>query len=372
MNLHKALFSLSSAALLLGTSACQMQPQGPYETGLTVVQQAEQVRTTQVFTLREDGELMERKATLGSGASCNEARGSAGTLTVTETGVLTTTWNVIGQTESQHPLVPGAATYGPVGVSVTESTSVFEGTATTHETFRDPDGSPDAWEETTTSEVARATAASYEGIAADEYVVGLSSLGDLWTSLDDPEAQLSPRLVTRNNAQPDDIWASVDGNTLYMAEGMDEVSVGGEKGDGRRVTVLAVGDAEPDTRLLGACVQEVEGTFETTHPDQGDGTVWTAHLDPGCDVAFTHEQLGTEWWVGNVLIEAEKEYADITITDYGYEWFEDNGNSCTRVTSPTRDDSDAQLYIEFTKTTIVETMKTPKYEIVSSGGDSEE
>ncbi len=370
--LRRSLFSLSSAVLILGTSGCNLLgPQGPYETGLVVVQEAEQVRTTQLFTLREDGDVMERKATLGVGDSCNEARASAGTLTTTEVGTLTTTWRVVGQTESDHPLVPGAASYGAMGVSITEMTSVFEGTATVHETFRDPNGDPDDWEETTTSEVARTTAAAYEGMAADEYVVGLSSLGDLWASLDDPEAELSPRLVTRNNAQEQDIWASVDGNTLFMAEGMDEVSVGGEKSNGRRVSVMAVGDANPDSRLLGTCVQEVVGTFESNHPDQQDGTVRTAHLDPGCDTGFTHEQVGTEWWVGNVLVESEKEYVDISVTDYGYEWFEDTGAGCVRYTSATKDNSDATLFVEFTQSTVVETLKTPRYE-VQAGEESAE
>jgi len=248
---------------------------------------------------------------------------------------------------------------------VVETTQVFEGTARIEETHRLPGGDPDSWEETTQSDVARTTLASYEGIAADEYVVGLSSLGDLWGALDDETAELSPRLITRHNAEDSDIWSSLDGQTLWMAEGTEEVSRGGEKLPARRVSVLAVGDVEAGEGLMSNCIQEVSRDYNTDHPGQSDDATLEASLNPGCELGYVHQQVGTEWWTENVLVEAEKSWTEITVIDFGYEWYRDDGDSCERYTSFTKDDDDAELFVEFSKTTITEVLKTPKYEVVT-------
>lgn len=367
--MNRFLRPLSGLALALAAlPACNGNSGvGPYDTGLTVTTEAEQTRVTRFFSIREsDEQPRERKDTLGFGVDCAEARGSAGTLTITEVGTATQRWSVIGQTESSHPLAPGADTYGAVGVSVVESNASFGGHATTVETFRAPGASPSSWEQTTDGDVARDTRASFQGIAADEYVVSLSSLGDLWTDLESDESNLAMNLITRHNPQAQDIWSSLDGSMLYIADTSEELTVAGEKVQAMRVDVLTVADPDPTVgSLVDKCISESVSEFVTTHPDFEDGTLRTAHLDTGCENAFVHQELGSEWWYNNVLIQSSKTQYEVEIIDYGYEWFENNGTSCTRVTSPTRDDPDAELFIDYSVTEIVTEMHATGYEVVT-------
>ncbi len=362
---HLSLPLALAPSLLVG--ACTMPASGPYETGLTVTTQATEERVTRSYLIREgDGEPMERKGTLSYGDDCNEAGSSTGTRTVTEVGTTTRTWEVIGQTESDHPLVPGTETYGSAGVSVVEALTSFEGEATVHETYRDPNGAVSSYEETSTAEIARTNQASYQGFSSDEYVIGLNSLGDLWGDLHNPEADLGVHLVTRSAAQQGDIWASLDGQMLYLAEGFEEITLAGDKAQAMRVDVRTVADPDPAAgNLVDKCVAEAVQAYVTNHPDLPNGSTTTATLDVACDGAFTHQEVGTEWWVGNVLVQASKQQYEVAINAYGYEWFEDDGVGCSRVISPTRDRDNATLFIEYTVTTITTDLNTDRYEVVS-------
>jgi hypothetical protein len=162
---HLSLPLALAPSLLAG--ACNMPASGPYETGLTVTTQATEERVSRSYLIREgDDEPMERKGTLSYGDDCNEARSSTGVRTVTEVGTTTRTWQVIGQTESDHPLVPGAESYGSAGVSVVEAVTSFEGEVTVNESFRDPNAAISSYEETSTAEIARTNQASTRASAA--------------------------------------------------------------------------------------------------------------------------------------------------------------------------------------------------------------
>jgi hypothetical protein len=196
--------------------------------------------------------------------------------------------------------------------------------------------------------------------------VALNSLGDLWGDLQDPEADLGVQLVTRSAAQQGDIWSSLDGQMLYLAEGFEELTLAGEKAQAMRVDVRTVADPDPAAgNLVDKCVAEAVQAYVTDHPDLPNGSTTTATLDVACDGAFTHQEVGTEWWVGNVLVQSSKQQYEVEITDFGYEWFEDDGVGCARATSPTRDREEATLYIAYTVTTVTSDLTTDRYEVVT-------
>jgi hypothetical protein len=355
----------TTGLVVLALGACQMEPQGPYETGLVVTLESEEERITKSYLQRDGNDPQERKATIGVGDDCDEARASAGQLTTTDVVNVVQQYKVIGQTESSHPLVPGTDTYGKVGVSVVADTRIENGDSETNETFRVPDGDPDAWEETYQYEIGDESAVQYLGVTADEYVVGLTSLGDLWEDLENEDTNIDVDLMTRNNPQAQDIWASLDGNMLYIAVGTEEISIGDEKVSANKVEVYVAGDIDPaGENLVDDCISVENTEFDTTHPDQDDDEFNAAHLDPGCDTdGFVHQQVGTQWWYKNALVQAEILTYEVSITNYGYEWFDVAGDTCFREVSLTKDDSAADLFIEYSVTEIHQVLKASNWAV---------
>ncbi|MCP4501641.1 MAG: hypothetical protein GY822_16910 [Deltaproteobacteria bacterium] len=310
--------------------------------------------------------LKNQKGAVGTAATCDDARSSSGTLLQKTSGKTTNRFEVIGQTEAYHPLRPGADAYGPSAISIIESTSLFDGTTNSVETFRAPGGAPASWEEVREAELSHASAATYAGIAADEYVVRLDNLGDTWAGAEG-EGGMVVELMTRNNAGDGDLWTSIDGNLLYQADGFEDIAVGDSTQSARRVRVLSVENIDPEGQSVFAdCMREDVNSLSTTNPGQDDFTVTSVALDPSCDTAFVHRELGTEWWVNNVMVQSTKTTYQVAVNDFGYEWFNAEGDNCTRQTSATRDDSDAALYVEYTVTELVTTMNTSEWSIAAA------
>ncbi len=72
-------------------------------------------------------------------------------------------------------------------------------------------------------------------------------------------------------------------------------------------------------------------------------------LDPGCADPFKHQQVGTEWWYDNALVQSEGAAVEVVISDFGWEWYEEEGEGCVRRTStiePTNVEAD--LFLEYT------------------------
>jgi len=355
--------TLSLSMLAFAISACGQQA-GPYETGLKVTREAEEFRETKYYLAYEEGEPKERKGTLNAGGNCETAAASAGDLTQQQTIRSVDQFTVIGQTESNHPLVPGTDTYGSAWVSVLSHTYVTEGDTYEEESYRVPGADPSEWEETREGEIGVLTNVDYEGVTADEYVVQLNSMGDLWEDLQTEGADLNVTLLTRKDAAADNIWSSVNGNMLYIAAGAEEIDVGGEKVQAMKVEVYTTGDVDPAaSNIVDTCLAVNRDDFTTTHPAFEDGTVRTAHLDPGCEQGFVNQQIGTQWWYNNVLVKAALVTYEVTIVDYGYEWYEIAGDTCYRVTSGTRDNSNGELFVEYSVTEITQTLSTSGFAV---------
>lgn len=356
----RLLFTALAAVSALGLSAC-FGPAGPYPTGLIVETQSDDTSITRSYRVVAGGSPKESKGAVGIAASCDDARSSSGTLQSTSVGTTTQRFEVIGQTEGFHPLIPGAEVYGSNAVSIIERTAAFDGSAEDVETFRDPGGAVGSWEEVREADLNHASAATYSGIAADEYVVELTQLGDTWEALEFSD-DMNVNLLTRNNAQDNDIWSSLDGNLLYIADGFEDLAVGGQTVSARKVRVLSVENVDPEGgSVFGDCLKEDNQRLSTTHPNTDDFTVTSAALDPGCADAFVHREVGAEWWYQNVMVKAEKTTYEVTINDFGYEWYETAGNTCSRFTSPTKDDADAALFVEYTVTERLSVMETVEW-----------
>jgi hypothetical protein len=363
-NMQKMILPLS-ALLALSISAC-MQTSGPYETGLTVTREAEEFRETKYYLAYEEGDAKERKGTLNQGGNCETAAASAGQLTQQQTLRTVDQFKVIGQTESNHPLVPGTDTYGTAFVSVLSHTYLTEGDTFEEESFRVPGGAPSEWQETREGEIGIVTNVSYEGVTADEYVVSLNSMGDLWEDLQTEGSDLNVTLMTRNNPAADAIWSSLNGNMLYIAAGNEEIDVGGEKVQAVKVEVYTVGDVDPAaSNIVATCLAVDRSDFTTDHPDFENGSIRTAHLDPGCEAGFINQQIGTQWWHENVLVKAELVTYEVTIVDYGYEWYEIAGDTCFRVTSGTRDNANGELFVEYAVTEITQVLGTTGFTVAT-------
>jgi hypothetical protein len=64
--------------------------------------------------------------------------------------------------------------------------------------------------------------------------------------------------------------------------------------------------------------------------------------------------VGTEWWYGGILVKEASTITQIEITNYGYEWYEldSTGTLCSRQTSETLDNPNAQMFVEYDLVTV--------------------
>ena len=336
------------AAGCSGTSA-------PYPVGLLVTGTGTQVRNSVSYKVIEGEAPFESTGTVGSGESCSIAATSTGTENTTTYATITRKMDVVGETTTGHPLLPGEDRFDPIGVSIVADTEVANASSESLVTYNQPGSDPDSYEETLLADTGHTTTAGWSGVAADEYTVRLTSLRDLWEDLEDPDADVTAQLMTRHNPKKGDVWVALNGNTLYFYEGKEEVSVGSETFKADKVQVWAADNVDPSAGdLMDQCFRI--GVYETgsTYPDVQDIQTETVLLDSGCEDAFAHHQQGTQWWYKDVLVKEELTTWEVTISDYGYEWYEaaEFGGGCDRLTSTVREDSGAQLYMAYQVTTI--------------------
>ncbi len=343
--------SIFVALPALAMTACA---QGPYPTGRIVELSGTTIVTSQSFKITGGGAPVEQKGTIGAGDDCGDARSSAGKLTTRVEGRRTTHMEVVGQTRTGHPLLPGDDSFDPAWVSVVEATVTLEGKTTSIESFQGPSD----WNETTETIDGKATNAATYALAADEYLVRLSSLGDLWKDLDDTggeaeeQRDVQAELLTRRGAAEGELWPSLDGSRLYQAMGTESVETPAGKKAATRVDVHAVAPIDPTAAsVLERCVSADPAHFDSTQSGARDVDTQQAHLDPGCESAFVHQTIGSEWWQNDVKVAEQATTWTVTVAEFGFESFDDVVGSCTRVVSTTKDDPDATLFVQYTVTT---------------------
>ena len=147
------------------------------------------------------------------------------------------------------------------------------------------------------------------------------------------------------------MWSSENGNYFFMFDDTEKLTLGGEDMKTDRILVYTTGNVEANgSAVLNQCL--VTGQDESTSTDQdvGNFSVTNVTLDPGCTGNFVHVQEGTQWWYKNVLVRANSTTTWVQINDYGYEWYETQANNCVRRTNTTKDDSTAELFVEYTVT----------------------
>jgi hypothetical protein len=329
---------------------------------------------TKSFTLKNGGAPVDSLGPLGtSGQPCEMtglvlAETSAGSVTTTTLGEHYVNSSVLGITEVYHPLVPNENEYSSSSASIIQertrgaeygqtTTVTFDPNSTTSETtvtnysshveYYDDDGDPE------TPEIPVApieTDASYYGVSADEYVVRFE-VGNMWM---DPESEITTgdvELLTRNDPQAGDIWSSVNGNTIYVSQGNEQVSFAGgvvKKSD--KIEMFEVGTLQTDgADVIDQCVNVGANQLQTDEFDAASTALARSYLDEACSGTFQHVKTGTQWWVKNVLVKESSTTTRIEIKEYGYEWYEtdESGEACVRLTSMTLDNPVAVLYVHY-------------------------
>ena len=352
-------------------TACAQGSPSPYPVGLTVHGTGSGSSTVIDYRVTAGGSPVESTGVAGNGDSCSAAAESNGTTNTVSSYSWDTNWQVIGETHSSHPLYPGHDRFGNETISVVKDTTTMEESSFSTMTFHVNGGDPEDWTETEGSEDGIETVASYYGVAADEYIVKMTSLANLWDDLEAGEANVL--LMSRQNPGTGDIWSSVNGKYLYVYEGKEKLALAGQNMTTDKIGVYVVGDVDPTAgSILSDCL--ITGGYEYTSsdPDDDNRSYTDVFLDPQCDGTFVHLRSGTEWWYNNALVQSETTDYIVSIADYGYEWYESGGGNCSRSTSSNnRQEPDAVLFMEYqvrteTESWSVDSFAKAKGELVSA------
>ena len=329
---------------------------GPVPEGLswTVKNKETVTRTTFMHTM--GGNPKASIGPIGTGATCllaQESQGSSISKTISETYITST---VLGYTEVYHPLVPNDETYSATLASVIQQSTQGASSTETITTSYDPTGTFGLITNTVYTDTAIETEASFHGVSADEYLVQFP-LGNIWK---DPEEDLrisDVELLTRVDPEMGDIWASTNGNTIYIAQAKEPKG----QGKAQKIYAYAADGVTPDTEgeddgetatganVIDECFNIGLAQFQTNDPASESVSLSQVLEDSGCSSVFEHVKVGTEWWFRNVKIDESSTSYDVEITDFGYEWYEMNetGDTCTRVTSRTLDNPAALLFVQY-------------------------
>jgi hypothetical protein len=94
----------------------------------------------------------------------------------------------------------------------------------------------------------------------------------------------------------------------------------------------------------------------------------SASLDDGCVGRFVHQQVGTERWFNNALVGFEGTQVIVTIKDFGWEYYDEQNDFCTRLTDDVKptDVGDAKLFVEYDVEVITSTYAVNSWTTVES------
>lgn len=346
-------------------------PSAPYSLTLAVESATTGVATTVAYRVSEGatpgsaGDVLQQTSVLGTGANCVQAQSSSGTYASELVYEQARAYNVVGESEMELPLVPGEPpgagedTWVPTPVSVLKDTRRVASWETTLQDLVTVD--PETGEASSRQDLSYVdgditTVASYFGVAADEYLVQVT-LDQLW----DERVDLEPSdltLLTKWQPEEGDVWPAVNGNSLFVFEGEEDLNLAGlQMKKTAKVAIYETGtvSAADGAGVFESCLAIGRDQVRSTDPEIGQVSVDQALLNAGCVGSFTHVRGGTEWWWDGVLVQSEGTDTIVNITDYGFEWFVDDPEvgQCVRETSLSRDEPSARAFIEYTVTTNV-------------------
>lgn len=333
---------------------------GPYSLDLAVKRTTTGTSTTTSYQISDGGDPVERAGTIGTGDNCVVAAQSSGTRTATRIYEIQEQFNVVGETEAELPLVPGEEEASKVWASIVRERVRAASSIETTETSVDVTADPAQWQTRTYSDEAQATSAGYHAVAADEFVVRMDMV-ELWEDLEELDHS-RVELMTMNDPKKGDVWPSQNGNSLFVWEGDEKLTLGGVTMKTDRVAVYTTGTVSPegeDTAVYDQCFHFGLAQVDDSRPEVEPLDAEAMLLDPGCTGRFEHVREGTQWWHDNVLVKETATVTFVAINEYGYEWTEEDEDTatCTRVVSPTRDVPTALPFVQYDVTvTTVETL----------------
>jgi hypothetical protein len=341
----------SSSVLFFGFAALASgcQDGGPYEVGLLVKSTASVRSVSKSYREVAGSEVAESMGAIGYGERCSTAMLSSGDYTSVWTGEMQINMEVVGETKVPRLVPDDTHEQEDVWISLVMETTRSGGSSSAIVNYNYPEDDPSSLSEVVYTDNAIETDVAYYGVTAEDYVAAFA-LSSLWPSDDtglDPNAAT---LLTKHNPQEGDVWFSQNGNSVYMFSGMEDMTVGGAKLSVAKVLVYEAGDVDVTGGIMDTCINQGRDQYDTSL-SEGDYDDEVALLDAGCDSSFRHVQTGTQWWSDGVLVKAEVENVDVTITDFGWEWYRSTESSCSRETSTRRPNSEAKMYIEYDVTT---------------------
>jgi hypothetical protein len=360
-------------AAILALAGCeQAHVYVTWETGLHVHGTATEVETEVAYAELEGSGVEESTGTILTG-SLDVLGKKKGTHKATRTTTRDESWQIVGQTTSENPLVPGRDGFGEVPVAVVEGVTIENGTQKVEdETVEELNGKLHSYKVEQFSNIDRATTASTWGLAGDEYVVKIESLPLLWDNdLDDQADPLAGVVhLVRGNVAPGDFWVDPSGATLYKAVGTEPVTVGAKVLDAVKVEMRETGNLD-EKAVVSRCLttptdKDVSYTTSGDNYVPGydhDNSAVTVRLDPGCGGAFLHHKTGWQLWYNNVLVKEDATYYVVKISNYGFTWFQ--GNSIQQAKA-LPDTGDPRLFAEYTLTTKQRTFQADLWEVVAT------
>ena len=336
-------------SVLLGTG-CSVN--GPYPVGLMVKSTSQVTENTKHYREVQGASPIESVGLVSWGQTCTEAMSSSGTRTTENLMEEHINLQVVGETLVPRLIPNDTHEQEEVWLSLVMENTTSTGTVYTLSNHYDPGNSTaTTWTTESLTDAPQVTETAYYGVTAEEYVAKFE-LATLWPADD---AGLSPgdaELLTKNNPEKGDVWFSQNGNSVYMFDDYEDISVGEENLKTARILVYESGDVDlSSTGIIADCVNNGRDQYGSTYPGDGSYSDEVAHLDPGCEGGFRHVQTGTQWWFNGILVKEEVTNVDVTVDSYGWEWYENGTSGCSRETSRIRPAVAADLFIQFSVTT---------------------
>ena len=341
---------------------------GPYPVGLMVKSETQVAETTKSYREVQGTTPIESVGLVSFANTCTEAMASSGTATTESLWERFTNMQVVGETQVPRLVPNDTHEQEDVWLSLVMENTRSTGTTYSLANHYDPDRTTTTWTTESLEDSPQLTQTSYYGVTADEYVAKFE-LSSLWP---DDDSGLDPNdaeMLTKNEPKKGDVWFSQNGNSVYMFDDFDPISVNGETLKSARVLVYESGDVElASNGILSDCINNGREQYGNTYPDSLVYDDEVALLDAGCEDGFRHVQTGTQWWHKGILVKEEVTNVNVSINNYGWEWYENEGDYCSRQVSQNRPGGAADLFIEFTVTTSEETRETKEWFEVEQEG----
>ena len=336
---------------------------GPYEVGLMVKSTSQATETTKSYREVLGNAPFESNGLLGFGETCTDASSSVGTTTTESLVERKINTQVVGETLVPRLIPDDTHEQEDVWLSLVMENTREATTSYAINNNYNPYEDPTTWTTEELSDDPQLTETSYYGVTAEDYVAKFE-LATMWPADDAGLNPADAEMLTKHKPKKGDVWFSQNGNSVYMFDDFEEFSIDDADLKTARVLVFESGDVElASSGILTQCISAGRDQYGNTIPGATYYDDQVTLLDTGCEGGFRHVQTGTQWWYDGILVKEEVTNVDVTVSDYGWEWYETNsgGTSCSRETSTIRPDVQADLFIEFSVTTSKEVREAEEW-----------